>query len=287
MASEKKRVPTYHVVPRFDIAAKGGALELGTLVGDLLKLKPLNRRDRIPVPDDLAYTPVTHRGFRETRATLREGEFGAWAKAMCVQGVGASAKVAGKKEAEETVSCDSVITTYFDPDIGYTARSLAVRGVNDHLRGVGRHKGAEVYMITGLKIAKKLSYSNANTAQAEANLDVAANLAQAPAEVGVGGRVAGGNQHIVEFTTDDIVVGFRVTRYRYVSENLLGTKKRLEAQDFLDGAEMEDDKKEELKQLELHWEEAPIEEEDLAREKAAAGAEECWVEPSGQESGNL
>lgn len=61
MASSKPRIPTYHVVPHFNIAATGGALQLGTVVKDLVELVPLNRReaDFVPVPAEDVYSSTT------------------------------------------------------------------------------------------------------------------------------------------------------------------------------------------------------------------------------------
>lgn len=75
MASAKQRIPTYHVVPRFDIAAKGGPLQLGTPVRELRTLKPIGHSP-VTVPEVLLYEPVTQTGFSETRASLLEGQFG-------------------------------------------------------------------------------------------------------------------------------------------------------------------------------------------------------------------
>ncbi|KAK0710126.1 hypothetical protein B0T26DRAFT_653287, partial [Lasiosphaeria miniovina] len=80
MASIRALPPTYHVVPRFDIAAQGGALELGTVVDSLLMLRPLNRGAVVPIPAKLRYAPTTQHGFAETRSRLREGHGGVWAR---------------------------------------------------------------------------------------------------------------------------------------------------------------------------------------------------------------
>jgi len=281
MASARKRILTYHVAPRFDIAAQGGPLELGTVVADLQRLRPLNRGHVIPIHSELRYPPVPHTGFRETRSNLCEGEFGVWAKVLSL-GLGGSAKAGGKKDAGQTVSCEGVVTTYFDPDDGYVARCLAAKPVNDFIVGSGYE--ADVYMVTGLKVAKGLVFGDNVSSEARGEVEVSAQPPATDVEAGVRGKMSGEKKHELEFTVDDIVVGFRVTRYRYVSASMnpFSKKKKLVEDEYLDGAEMMDDKVAELKEPRLEFEAVPLDEEAVAEEKALAKGEteECWVEPT-------
>ncbi len=121
-------------------------------------LRPLNREEIIPIPKKLRYPPVTHGGFTEAGLATARGSRGIWAKALVLDGVGASADASVQHQTQRTVTCDAVITTYFDPDSAYVAQSLAVRGVNEHFYRLGLrgrrlpHHGAQ----SGQKAALRL-----------------------------------------------------------------------------------------------------------------------------------
>ncbi|KAI0539476.1 hypothetical protein GGR58DRAFT_464443 [Xylaria digitata] len=141
MASANKEILTYHVVPRFDIAAKGGPLSLGTVVADLRSLTPLNRKPfHIEVLGGLQYTPVIQTDFKDTLARARSANFKVWARALGLP-VGASAEVGGSKGLERTVSCESIVTKYFDLDpVGnYLRDRITVRPIQDWLECSGEY----------------------------------------------------------------------------------------------------------------------------------------------------
>ncbi|RSL48361.1 hypothetical protein CEP54_012968 [Fusarium duplospermum] len=277
MASTRNPPPCYHVVPRFEFAAQGGALQLGVVVNDLLKLQPLNR-GQIVSPEEFRYPPVRASGFTETRSRLREGHGGIWALAYASQG--ASADASSQQEAQRTVSCDAIITTYFDPSEGYVAQSLAVRGVDEYFMATSYEK--DVYLVTGLKVAKNLRYGSTTSGQHAANANVAGQEPNTGVQLGanVGGTANDG--HNVEFEVDDIVVGFRVRRYAYESAsswNPLSNKKKLTGDDYLVNAEMYEDAGKGIQGPEVTYKQVPIEEEQHAQRKAEASGEldECWV----------
>ncbi|KAI3320649.1 hypothetical protein HD806DRAFT_505782 [Xylariaceae sp. AK1471] len=279
MASNDKEILTYHVVPRFDIAAEGGPLSLGTVIADLNFLRPLNRKPfHVKVPDDLKYTPVTQTDFKDTLAKARSANFKAWAKALGLP-VGASTNIGASKDLERTVSCESIVTTYFDPDPAgkYVRECLAVTPIQDWLEGSDDYT-ADLYLVTGLKVAKKLRFNKSDStechvvAEAEAR-DPNANVIEA----GVAGELTAENQQALEFSVDDIVIGYRVNLYR--CRRLLFRKGRktidkgvLEG-DMMDGREAGE-------QPQTDFEVLLIPEELAAREEAAATrTNECWVGP--------
>ncbi|KAK3361556.1 hypothetical protein B0T24DRAFT_599266 [Lasiosphaeria ovina] len=281
MASIRAPPPTYHVVPRFDIAAQGGALELGTVVDSLLMLRPLNRGAVVPIPAKLRYAPTTQSGFAETRSRLREGHGGVWARSLIAQGVGASASASAQSETTSKVACDAIVTTYFDPDRAYVARSLASGDVSEHFAGSGYED--DVYLVTGLKVAKKLRYSSSTSAQRAASAEVAACEPHTGTEIGAGAGGSSDNAYTVGFDVDDVVVGFRVRRYAYVPAsawNPLSKKKRLEGSDYLENASMHEEVKEDIAGPEASYEQVPIEEEVEAQNAATISGEtdECWVD---------
>lgn len=281
MASISDSPPTYHIVPRFDIAAKGGALQLGTVVDSLRMLRPLNRGDIVSIPENLSYKPVTFNGFTETWSRLREGHGSIWAKVFMLQGSSASAEASNKHDTQRTVTCDALVTTYFDPDEAYVARSLAVTGVTNHFIGSGYED--DVYLITGLKIAKKLRYGWTSSTQLRVDAEVAGQEPHSGSQIGAKAGGVVDNEHSLEFEADDILVGFRVKRYAYIQSSWipLSKKKKLKGEDYLKGAKMhEEEDREEIAVHDATYEEVPIQEELEAQadaEKSGQKQYECWV----------
>ncbi|KAL8420548.1 hypothetical protein RB594_003364 [Gaeumannomyces avenae] len=282
MVSSRGPPPTYHVVPRFDIAAKGGALELGTVVDDLLMLRPLNREEIVTIPKKLSYAPVRHGGFSETHSRLREGHGGVWAKVLALQGPGLSAETSAQHETRHTLTCDDVITTYFDPDPAYVAESLAVLGVREYFAGSGYKD--DVYMITGIKVAKNLRYDSSTSTQRAANAEAATREPNSGTQLGAKAGASANDERKVEFEVDDIVVGFRVRRYSYVpaSRIPLSKEKKLKGEDYLVNAKMHEESKKEIKRPEATYKEVPIKEEEEAHRQAERDGQldECWVDPT-------
>lgn len=278
MASADKNLLTYHVVPRFDIAAEGGPLSLGTIVYDLKRLIPLNRREfHIEVPEELKYTPVTQTDVKDTLRRAREANFAAWVKAAGLP-AGASAAAGTTKNATESVSCESIVTTYFDPDPSgsYMRSALAVKPVQDWLEGFDGH-WTELYLITGLKIAKGLDFMKSSTAGKDIDGKVelkepTTNAIETGAEI-TASREKGRE---LEFSVNDIVLGFRVNRYRcrrfWFRKNWTTKDKGIMS------GNMMGDEPSENSPVETEFEPVPMPEEITAREKArVAGASECWI----------
>lgn len=297
MASSSDPPPTYHIVPRFDIAANGGALQLGTVVDSLLRLRPLNRGEIVSIPKNLRYKPVTLSGFTETWSRLREGHGGIWAKVFMIQGLGASADASDKHDTQRTVTCDGLVTTYFDPDKAYVAKTLAATGVTEYFIDSGYEDA--VYLITGLKVAKKLRFGSTSSTQLRVDADVAGQEPYSGIQVGANAGAAADNEHLVQFEADDIIVGFRVKRYAYFKSswipwskeieirgedydpryNLRRSKKLLRGEDYLTDAKMHE---EEVRQeiLDGSYEEIAIQEELDAQaeaERSGQKLDECWV----------
>ncbi|KAK4166194.1 hypothetical protein QBC43DRAFT_314201 [Cladorrhinum sp. PSN259] len=279
MASSKPRIFTYHIAPHFNIAATNGALRLGTVVKDLLELAPLNKKeaDYEPVPDDEIYTPTPQTGFHATRKQLLSGKFGIWAKTLGLSGVGGHSSAGGEWSNHETFSCDSVVTTYFDPTNEWVAKCLAAKPVDDYIVGSGYKK--EVYIVTGLKVATNLTFGSEAAQSANADSKVGANVPQAPVAGGVEGNVNAEKSQNLSFQSTDIVVGFRVKKYRYKKKSLFSGERKPRGTLFIKGAEMLDDKAGPVKNLD-EFEEVSIEEEVSAQkeaEKQEGPVEECWV----------
>ncbi|EFY87264.1 hypothetical protein MAC_06712 [Metarhizium acridum CQMa 102] len=89
----------------------------------------------------------------------------------CVGGV---ASVGGESSNEETFSCDSILTTYFDPTDDWVSKCLASMPVHDYTVGSACTK--EVYIITGLKVATNLHFGSEAVRKADADTRVGVNM---------------------------------------------------------------------------------------------------------------
>jgi hypothetical protein len=279
MASTKKIRLTYHVVPRFDIAAQGGPLSLGTIVADLGLLRPLNRGYHVKIPDNLIYPPVPQTNFKDTLAKVRELNFAAWVRALGLP-VGGSVNVGDSKGVEETVFCKSIVTTYFDPDPAgdYVKKCFGVKPIQDILDGA-KHHTADLYMVTGLKVAESLKFNMSSDEKAQAEAEVSGKEPHTNAvEAGVKAKVECEKKQGREFEVDGIVIGFRVNKYHCVRKRF-GKDWNYKDEGVLDG-EMQEDQELESEQPEVHPEQVPIPEEAVAQAQAGVtGDDECWVGP--------
>lgn len=269
MTSTNRGNKTYHVVPRFDIAADGGALFLGAIFQDLLFLRPsLNRleKNRTQIREELLYTPVSQTGFREMMTRIREGKVEAWVKALGGL-VGGSSSASCSSDMENTIACEEIVTTYFDPDDKYLTDSFAVDPVQKYLEG-SRGWTAELFMITGLKVAKKLEYNKSNTSQGQVGGQITTQDPQGGvAGAGIGANIGGENRHRIEFVVADIVVGYRVNKYRCARRLPLFRKDREVKDDGVLDGEMMAEEQATAKQPQTQFEE-------MLMPAEAAGSEE-------------
>lgn len=277
MASTNRGIKTYHVVPRFDMAAKGGPLFLGAVFPNLEFRRPaLNRLHPVKVRDELKYPSVSQTGFQETRSRIREGKFEVWVKTL-TEHIGGSAAVSGSSDNENTVACEKVVTTYFDPDEMYLSDSLAAKPIQEYLKG-SRGWTAELYMVTGLKVAKKLGYNKSNASKGDVSGHVGAKDPQTGIGGGIGAHVGEESKHDLEFAVTDIVVGYRVNKYRCVRRLNPSRKDRKVKDDGLLEGEMMSDAEVKAEQPDVQFEELPIPEEAIGPDELVdEDVGERWV----------
>ncbi|KAG4292644.1 hypothetical protein FPRO06_12132 [Fusarium proliferatum] len=264
---------TYHVVPRFDIAAKGGPLSLGTVVSDLKTLVPLNRgKSHVAVPSYLMYTPVLQTNFKDTLVRARNANVKGWVKALGLP-ASASTDIGGSKALENTVSCESVLTRYFDPDPSgdYVKRCLGVKPIRDWL-GRRDERYVNLYIVTGLKVARKLKFNNSSAT--ELHIEAKGNLTEPDTnaiDVGADVNVGGKNTKDLEFEVDDIILGIRLNGYS-CKRPWFGGERNTQDKGLLDG-NMQDNQREAIQHQEIEFEVLPIPEETVAKERAAMEGE--------------
>lgn len=270
--------PSYHVVPCFDIPAKGGPLQLGIVVDDLLSLRPLNRGAICLIPDSLRYEPTHRPGFHQPFSRLRNEYCGIWPRELVLQEIGGGIQTSEVLLNERTAACDAIVTIYFDPDQKYINHSFSCDGVKDYFEGSGYEE--DVYMITGLKIAKQLRFSTTTTETSSSSLSSSFTQETRLAEAENTQYTALG----VEFGPGDIVVGFRARRYTFEapSWNLL-RKQKLKGHDYLVGAELHgvsdgaaSDSDNEGSGAMSHYKEC-TDREDFGRKEIEQGTGEIWI----------
>ncbi|KAH7175281.1 hypothetical protein EDB81DRAFT_895743 [Dactylonectria macrodidyma] len=278
MASTKSKLLTYHVVPRFDIAAVGGALQLGTVIEDLNNVRPVNHGHVIPIPDNVPYESTTGAGFHESHSRLLGGHAGIWARALVLLQTGAPTEASAQSDIQVAVRCEGVTTSYFDPDASYVDQSLSAPCVNDYFTATDYK--ADVFLVTGLKVAKKLQYTSIDSSQKKANAQIGVLEPNTIVQLGASVGGSASNEHNISFDVKDIVIGLRVRRYAYVraSRNPFSNKKVLEGSDYLEGAEMFEEGGA-VRMPQATYKQVVIQEEEEAQKAAEARGElvECWV----------
>ncbi len=201
-----------------------------------------------------------------------------WAKKL---GLDSTGHAGGAQSNEETFSCDSIVTTYFDPTNEWVAKCLTAKPVDDYIVGSGYKN--EVYIITGLKVATNLTFGNEAARNVNTEVKIGVNVPQDSVVVGLEGPINKEKVQELRFKSSDIIVGFRVKKYRYKKKGLFRKGRELESQLFIKGAEMLDNKTGPVSSTKLNqFEEAPIPEEDIAQSKYEEMEDhpvhECWVD---------
>ncbi|CVK84422.1 uncharacterized protein FPRN_01948 [Fusarium proliferatum] len=261
MASTTRGSRSYHTVPRFDISAKNGPLFLGAIFTDLGFMRPaLNRLDRTGIREELKYAPVTHSGFHETCSKVKEGKFEAWVKAFSDYAKG-SASYSSSHDEENTITCDEVLTTYFDPDEEYLNASFEIPPVHTVLESCYGWTST-LYMITGIKVAKNLEYNKSNATQGEVEGQLGVQEPRTSTGAALSGKLHHGNNYSLEFSVSDVVVGYRVNKYRCVRRLNLFNRQRKLIDDGLIQGDMMDDTEGKAPQPYISFEYLPLSDED-------------------------
>ena len=206
-------VPTYHLVPRFDIkpAAAGGRIDLGSLIEDLDTLKPIDAENRVPIPQD--QLECDHKwGVTVTRTKVRKGEYGIWMKFL--EAVAAQLSWCPDMSRTDTIHFKRLDTISFDPTSEYIEQSMGRDDIKDCIDGLGH---PPVYMITGLKIGRGPSGSYGTTDKpafvGEVGVFQPAGL---PVEIGPRVNRSKEDTASVDFeVSDDFIIGVQVIRLRH------------------------------------------------------------------------
>jgi len=239
---------TYVLAPSFSIGPPpevvGGATippegryQLGDILTDPFGAKPsvLNRFKRTPIPAAYLETPDEKDDVSYSSDELWGGKLGFFATILAYLGIGPSADVgvSAKSESSDVLKIKTLETREFDAREDYIRRVLASRPVDDYIgefgtRTAGRTKPVELYMISGLKIAKEAS-SFTSTALREAGGSAGGGAGAAAKAKLV--EITYNRSRSVSFETSktDFVLALQLVRIRYaVKARKLETEVSLE-----------------------------------------------------------
>ncbi|KAF5968161.1 thermostable alkaline protease [Fusarium bulbicola] len=248
-------------------------LSLGTVVSDLKTLVPLNRgKSHVAVPSYLMYAPVLQTNFKDTLVRARNANVKGWVKALGLP-ASASTDIGGSKGLENTVTCESVLTRYFDPDPSgdYVKRCLGVKSIRDWLSRRDE-RSVKLYIVTGLKVARKLQFNSSSAIELHA--EAKGNLTEPNTnaiDVGVDANAGDKSTKDLEFEVDDIVLGIGFNGYS-CKRPWFGGQRSTQDNGILDG-NMQDNQQEAVQHQEIEFELLPIPEEAAVKETAAMEGE--------------
>jgi hypothetical protein len=228
---------TYVVAPNFSIGAppkvKGGEpilaegrYQLGDIVTDPFGPKPsvLNRYQRTPIPDKyLDAEPDDKSGVGINNDSLWSVRIGFWASLLAGLGIGGPAlnvSVHAESQATNVLTIANLETREFDPHDDYVRDVLASEPVDAYIKEFGgggnakaNKRAVQLYMISGLKIAKGAS-STSSTAQEASGSAGASAAAKTEAKlVDLTRKRTSGVSF--EKSNTDFVLAFQLLRIRY------------------------------------------------------------------------
>ncbi|KAH8177986.1 hypothetical protein LIA77_03068 [Sarocladium implicatum] len=218
---------SYLVPPNFSIkpasATTKGPLDLGTLVTDLGRYRPVNQGvdNRVPIPEDLLYVDVIEDvSFSSTASRGIEG--GLFAKILD-QSIGGDASLKGKRSSEDVFTMDRLETRYFYPNMAYVRKASNLPDVRE-FNEMCEHK-EPLYLITGLKIAWGAKISTSRGSELEGKLEGGASAPAGVVDLGVGGNAGLSSASGVTFSHGkprDFVLGIQLEKIRYKKKSLFG-----------------------------------------------------------------
>lgn len=209
-----------------------GPLHLGHIVRNPSdpEVIPLNREDRISIPEAEIPPPDIKDGFTSTRGQLRGGSVGVWAQLLGTIGLDASAGV--EHANDEVIHVRWLETVVFDPDIEYVRQAVNSTSVKAFLEA--SKFALPVFIVTGLKIARGASTGSTAIRASCAKLGLSAPVPGSG--VGVGAAIDATKQSYEGTSFEgstDFILAFRVRRVKY-------KKGQLEQNVYTKGASMMD-----------------------------------------------
>ncbi|KAF5486221.1 hypothetical protein CGCF413_v013453 [Colletotrichum fructicola] len=242
--------------------------------------QPLNKTSRLDIAPEDIYKHCSS-GFTTTRSELLSGSYGLWAKFIGIEGIGGELSVSRETNNEDTYRFESLEEFTFTAELDYVTKSMNQRSVKEFLE-ITRHK-KPVYMITGIKVARKPSVSFSRNRETGATFEL--GLSQPggiPLELGPKIEHTRGTGILTEYqSADDFIFGIRVKRLRFKRRLLSGKSGDLVADHYHRGAMLVDNGK-----ILIHEDLAPVESDDEAEDtiemrgkSRIEDGDEVWIVP--------
>jgi hypothetical protein len=209
-----------------------GPLHLGHIVRNPSdpEVIPLNRKDRIAIPEAEIPPPDIKDGFTSTRGQLRSGSVGVWAQLLGTIGLDASAGV--EHTNDEVIHVSWLETVVFDPDIEYVRQAVNSTSVKAFLEA--SKFALPVFIVTGLKIARGASTGSTAIRASCAKLGLSAPVPGSGVSIGAAIDATKQRYEGTSFEgSTDFILAFRVRRVRC-------KKGQLEQKIYTKGASMMD-----------------------------------------------
>jgi hypothetical protein len=172
---------------------------------------------RLSIPAEQVHTDIKE-GFEASRARLRDGSMGVWARflgGVVPVGLSADAGVSVRGGAADTFAARRVETASFYPSPALLARCVAAPPVRDYLEAHNYRR--PVFLVTGLKVARGLTVRVERAWRAETAAEVGVQTPDGLAgETGPRFRVGATAEDSFSFTdSSDVVVGIQCVRLFY------------------------------------------------------------------------
>ncbi|KAH0426570.1 hypothetical protein CcaCcLH18_10254 [Colletotrichum camelliae] len=203
---------TYHLAPNFSMSPPpDGPLHLGSIIDDLRNPEPVN--EGAINPPEKVYND-TKMGFTASRSKMKGGQFGIWAKAVGIDGLGVEASANYTTTSEVTYRFESIDTEYFHANDDYITSAMNKEDVKEFMQG---NRNDPVYIVTGLKIARRPTVRVRSEKKKGAKVGASINQPWGlPIDTGVGGTTTNEDTEEMEFeASGDFVIGIRVKKVRY------------------------------------------------------------------------
>jgi len=206
--------PTYIPAPNWDILPDTGFIELGSIIKEPRNpLRSFNLPHTIPIESDKIITSVK-RDWNLSRSQLLSGRIGLFSSFLApLLGVGIDLAVHRSRDDSEMYKCQKLETKYFRPDAKYLAQSLKHDVVDAYVK---RYPRRNLYMITGIKIARGASVQTTDTRGfgGEVKVNIDGTLVAAPVSGGPEVSLDKDKKVTVKFgASDDFILAYQVIKF--------------------------------------------------------------------------
>ncbi|KAI1173273.1 hypothetical protein F4777DRAFT_558285 [Nemania sp. FL0916] len=203
------KVPTYIPSPNWDIPADSSIVVLGRFIKD-----PKDPQSKVPASSaDPTPPPEVFEGekidWHTNLERLRSGSIGLWVK--CLQFIQGQLSLSQIKSSLEDHKFAILETKYFLPDDDYIALALKDEGVQAYFYVHNWQK--PVYLITGIKIARRASVDTESSTNRSFHAEVEVNPADIDLQAGPKASLESKKKRGISYSgSTDYVFAYQLTR---------------------------------------------------------------------------